>query len=52
MTEAEMLDAIYWTLVAWLKDPARQAEETLFQIVGLYEANGREFIKADYPAND
>jgi hypothetical protein len=53
MTEAEMLDAIYWKVMAWLKPmPGAPAEETLLQIVEIYEANGRDFIKADWPAND
>jgi hypothetical protein len=53
MSETEMLDAIYWKVMAWLKpDPGVPAEETLLQIVEVYEANGREFVKVDYPAND
>ena len=53
MTDAELLDAIYWKVMAWLKPiPGVPAEETLLQIVELFEANGREFVKVDYPAND
>jgi len=53
MTDAELLDAIYWKVMAWLKPvPGAPADETLLQIIELFEANGREFVKVDYPAND
>jgi hypothetical protein len=52
MTEAEMLDAIQDKVVAWLQDPAMPAEDAMLKIVALYEGNGRELVKADWPAND
>jgi hypothetical protein len=53
MTEAQQLEAIFNLLLAWLKPiPGVPAEETLLQIVEVFEKNGRDFIKVDYPAND
>jgi hypothetical protein len=53
MTDAELLDAIVEKLLAFLKPhPGVPGDETCLQIIGLMEANGREFVKADWPAND
>lgn len=53
MTPEQMIDAIRDKLLAWLKPiPGVPAEETLLQIVEIYEANGMDLIKADWPAND
>lgn len=52
MTDAELLDALFYKLLAWLKPPDAPADETLLQMIELFEANGREFVKVDYPAND
>lgn len=53
MTDAELLDAIFEKLLAFLKPvPGVPGDETCLQIIGLMEANGREFVKADWPAND
>ncbi len=53
LTDAELLDALYRKLLGWLKpDPAPDPEETLLQMIELFERNGREFVKVDYPAND
>lgn len=53
MTETELLDALYCKLLGWLKpDPAPDPEETLLQMIELFERSGREFVKVGYPAND
>lgn len=53
MTETELLDAIFNKLLAFLKPvPGVSGEETCLQIIELFEANGREFMKVDWPAND
>jgi hypothetical protein len=53
MTDAEMLDAIFEKLLAFLKPvPGVPGDETCLQIIELFEANGREFVKVDWPAND
>jgi hypothetical protein len=53
MTDAELLDAIFEKLLAFLKPiPGVPGDETCLQIIELFEANGRSFLKADWPAND
>lgn len=53
MTDAEFLDALFFKLLGWLKpDPQPPAEETLLQMIELFEANGRDFVKMDWPANE
>lgn len=53
MTDAELLDALFWKLAACIKpDPGVDPMETVLQMVELFEANGRDFVKVDYPAND
>jgi hypothetical protein len=53
MTDAELLDALHIKLLHWLKpDPQPPADETLLQMIELFEASGRGFVKVDYPAND
>lgn len=51
-TDAELLDALFLKLLAWLKTPNAPADETLLQMVELFEASGRDFMKVDWPAND
>lgn len=52
MTDAELLDALFFKLLAWLKTPNAPAEETLLQMIELFEASGREFMKVAWPANE
>lgn len=52
MTDAQLLDALHLKLLAWLKTPNAPAEETLLQMIELFEASGRGFVKVDWPAND
>jgi len=53
MSDAELLDAIFDKLLAFLKPvPGVPGDETCVQIIELFEASGRDFINARFEAND
>ena len=54
MTDEELIARTFTLLLAWLKPtPGASADETLLQIIELYEASGRPFIRHihDEPAS-
>jgi hypothetical protein len=48
----QLIDGARAEIMRWLNDPQADAGATLAEVMRLFEASGRPFVKADYSSDD